>query len=159
MISERFSGETVSVLGGIMLMRLKFQSARLKTEIFAKANRALTAEQTLERLSRLRSVSPYSISNILQKHSEIRSFGFGYFGLKNWDGLHKEVILRDRGAIERAVRRATPPLSFATLSKGESKPLQYEDIVVAAFHQAAANFSQAIFGRRNSGVFRQDAEG
>jgi hypothetical protein len=87
----------------------------LLPRVFAKANRPLTAEQTLERLSRLRSVSPYSISNILQKHSEIRSFGFGYFGLKNWDGLHKEVILRDRGAIERAVRRATPPLSFATL--------------------------------------------
>jgi hypothetical protein len=87
----------------------------LLPRVFEKANRVLTAEEIFERLSRLRSVSPYSISNYLQKHSDIRSFGFGYFGLKSWNGLHKEVIFRDRSAIERAVRRATPPMRFATL--------------------------------------------
>jgi hypothetical protein len=87
----------------------------LLPQVFAKANRALTVEQIFEKISRFRSVSPSSITNYLRKHSEIRSYGFGYFGLKSWNGLQKEVILRDRGAIENAVRRATPPMSFATL--------------------------------------------
>ena len=87
----------------------------LLPRVFAKANRVLTVEQTLERLTRLRSVSPYSISNILRKHSDIRSFGFGYYGLKDWGDSAKEVILRDRTAIEHAVRRATPPVSFKGL--------------------------------------------
>jgi hypothetical protein len=87
----------------------------LLPRVFEKADRALTAEQTFDRLNRLRSISPYSIANYLQKHSDICSFGLGYFGLKKWNGLQREVILRDRGAIERAVRRATPPLKFATL--------------------------------------------
>ena len=64
----------------------------LLPRVFSEAKRVLTVQQTLERLTRLRSVSPYSIANILQKHPEVRSFGFGYYGLKNWGVLEKEVI-------------------------------------------------------------------
>lgn len=87
----------------------------LVTRVFTESNQALTVEQTLKRLTRLRSVSPYSITNVLQKHSEICSYGFGYYGLKSWGSAQKEIILRDRATIERAVRRAAPPVSFAGL--------------------------------------------
>ena len=87
----------------------------LVTRVFTESNQALTVEQTLKRLTRLRSVSPYSITNVLQKHPEICSYGFGYYGLKSWASAQKEIILRDRATIERAVRRAAPPISFAGL--------------------------------------------
>ena len=87
----------------------------LLPKVFAEAKHVLTVQQTVDRLTRLRSVSPYSIGNILQKHPNIRSFGFGYFGLVNWGTAETEVILKDRTAIERAVRRATPPITFQAL--------------------------------------------
>lgn len=83
--------------------------------IFEQANRVLTVEQTLEKLTRLRSVSASSIAHHLQKHPEIHSFGFGYYGLKNWGASKRNVILANRGTVERAVRRAPKPASFQTL--------------------------------------------
>jgi hypothetical protein len=83
--------------------------------IFTEANRVLTVEQTLEKLTRLRSVSPYSIGDLLKNHPAIHSFGFGYYGLKNWGNKERNVILADRGTVERAVRRAPKPVSFQTL--------------------------------------------
>lgn len=49
----------------------------LVPKVFAEAGCVLTAADTLKRLTRFRSVSPYSIGNLLQKHSSIKSFGFG----------------------------------------------------------------------------------
>lgn len=96
----------------------------LLPRVFADANQVLTVEQTLKRLTRLRSVSPYGLASHLQKHPEIRSFGFGYYGLMDWGDLQKEVIFRDRTTIERAVRRATPPVSFATLCNTFGVPVE-----------------------------------
>lgn len=87
----------------------------LLPRVFAEAGHALTIKQALERLTRLRSASPTGLSNIVQRHPEIRAFGFGYFGLKEWGDLETEVILRDRTAVERAVRRSEFPISFSAL--------------------------------------------
>lgn len=87
----------------------------LLPRVFAESDQALTVDQILKRLTQMRSVSQSGIANILHKHPEIRAFGFGYYGLNDWGDLQKEVILRDRAAIEREVGRLTPPVSFATL--------------------------------------------
>jgi hypothetical protein len=98
----------------------------LLPRVFKEAQRALTIEQTLDRLTRLRSVSPYSITNHLQKHPEIRSFGFGYYGLKDWADAERRVILTDRIAVERAVRRAPQPVSFEQLCGVFAVPVEGE---------------------------------
>lgn len=87
----------------------------LLPRVFVEANRALTVEQVFARLTRMRSATLPGLASNLQRHSDIRSFGFGYYGLKDWGDLQKEVILRDRTAIERAIRRAAPPVSFKGL--------------------------------------------
>jgi hypothetical protein len=99
----------------------------LLPRVFREAQRALTVGQTLERLTRLRSVSPYSITNYLQKHPEIRSFGFGYYGLKEWGDAERRVILTDRIAVERAVRRAPQPVSFEQLCTAFAVPAESEE--------------------------------
>ena len=72
-------------------------------------------EEALDRLKRLRSASAAGLSKIVQRHPEIRAFGFGYFGLNAWGNAETEVILRDRSASERAVRRSEFPISFSAL--------------------------------------------
>lgn len=87
----------------------------LLPRVFVEAGHALTVAQLLERLTRLRSVSPTGVSSIVRHHPEIRAFGFGYFGLKNWNDKETEVILRDRNAIHSAVRQSKWAISFAQL--------------------------------------------
>lgn len=87
----------------------------LVPRVFAEAGCVLTAANTLKRLTRFRSVSPYSIGNLLQKHSSIKSFGFGYYGLVNWGVEQMQPMLRDVTVVEHAVRRATPPMRFDAL--------------------------------------------
>lgn len=87
----------------------------LLTKVFDQAGHVLSVRQTLERLTRFRSVSPYSITNILQKHPNIRAFGFGYYGLSTWEPERMRVMLADLTVVEQAVRRATPPIRFDAL--------------------------------------------
>ena len=87
----------------------------LLPRVFNEAKHALTIQQTLSRMTRLRSVSPNSIANLLQKHPKIRSFGFGYYGLASWGVAERRVMLSDVVTVESAVRRASPPICFAAL--------------------------------------------
>ena len=87
----------------------------LVPRVFEEAKRALTIQQTLVRMTRLRSVSPNTIANILQKHPAVRRLGFGYYGLKKWGSTESEIILMSRDAVHMAVRRATPPVTFGQL--------------------------------------------
>jgi hypothetical protein len=102
----------------------------LVPRVFEKAGHALTAQQTLDRLTRLRSVSPYSIANILQKHPKIRSYGFSYYGLNAWRVPERRVMLMDRSVIESAVRRRTPPVSFGLLCDSFGIGQESEDAVI-----------------------------
>ncbi|MBA2241589.1 MAG: hypothetical protein H0W04_01685, partial [Chthoniobacterales bacterium] len=79
----------------------------LLPRVFEEAKHVLTIQQTLTRMTRMRSVSPNSIANTLQKHPSVRSFGFGYYGLTSWGTNEARVMLIDRTAVESAVRRAT----------------------------------------------------
>jgi Sigma-70, region 4/Bacterial RNA polymerase, alpha chain C terminal domain len=99
----------------------------LLPKVFEQAGHVLTVSQTLARLTRLRSVSPYSIANFLHTHSDLRSFGFGYYGLTSWDVDKSRVILADRTVVEKAVRRAAPPISFQTLCETFGIPVGSED--------------------------------
>ncbi len=89
----------------------------LLPRVLKETNRVMTVEQILEKITRLRSVSPNSIVNYLKIHPEVQSLGFGYYGLKNWGNNERNVILADRGTVERAVRRAPKPVSFQTLCR------------------------------------------
>lgn len=83
--------------------------------VFEQAKRVLKVNQALEKLTRRRSVSPTSIVNYLKNHAEIRSFGFGYYGLTKWGSEERSVILADRKTVERAIRRGPQPISFQAL--------------------------------------------
>jgi hypothetical protein len=45
----------------------------------------------------------------------VRDYGFGHYGLKSWGDSVKTSIVTDAGLVERVIRRATPPLTFARL--------------------------------------------
>ena len=83
--------------------------------VLAQAMRPLTGTQVFERLQQLRSVSPTAISSQLRKHPDVRDYGFGHYGLKSWGDSVKASIMTDTDLVERIIRRATPPLSFARL--------------------------------------------
>ncbi len=86
-------------------------------KVLEKAGRPLTGTEVLERLQKLRSVSPTCIASALRKHPAIRDYGFGHYGLKAWGDSVKSNIVADTGLVERVIRRATPPLTFARLAE------------------------------------------
>jgi Sigma-70, region 4 len=84
-------------------------------KVLQKAGRPLTATEVVARLQQLRSVSPQGISSCLRKHREVRDYGFSHFGLKSWGDSVKASIVTDVALIQRIIRRAEPPLTFARL--------------------------------------------
>ena len=83
--------------------------------VIAEAGRPLTAQGIIERIQRLRSFSPQNMTTALQRHSEVRRLGFGYWALKSSDDDFRGMFVEKREVVERAVRRAELPLTFAGL--------------------------------------------
>ena len=93
-------------------------------KILEQAGKPLTGNEVLARLQQLRSVSPYAISGHLRKHPQVRDYGFGYYGLKSWgESVHINIVT-DSLLIERAIRRAEPPLKFARLCEILNFPVE-----------------------------------
>lgn len=86
-------------------------------KVLEKAARPLTGTEVLDRLQQLRSVSPTCIASALRKNPAIRDYGFGHYGLKTWGDSVKSNVVADTGLVQRVIRRATPPLTFARLAE------------------------------------------
>src|SRR5439155_4373271 len=84
-------------------------------KVLQKVGRPLTGTEVLARLQQLRSVSPTSIASSLRKHPEVRDYGFGHYGLKSWGDSVRAKIVTDAALVQRVIRRAVPPLTFARL--------------------------------------------
>lgn len=84
-------------------------------KVLAEAAKPLTGTQVFERLQQLRSLSPTSIASHLRKNPKVRDYGFGHYGLKSWGDAVKANIVEDADSVERIIRRAAPPLTFARL--------------------------------------------
>lgn len=87
----------------------------LIAKVLAEIGRPMTPSQILERLQRLRSASPTSISLILRKHPLVQNLGFGYYGLQTWGNAVKDAICANKELIDRVIKRSEPPLSFVRL--------------------------------------------
>ena len=87
----------------------------LLPRVLAEADRPLTIPEIYERLTKLRSATFTGLANILKSVSEVRSLGFGHYGLRTWGDSRKEVLVSKRWLVERTVRRSEPPVSFAAL--------------------------------------------
>lgn len=85
--------------------------------VLAEAGRPLTAQGIIERIQRLRSFSPQNMTTALQRHSEVRRLGFGHWALKSSDDDFRGMFAGSREVVERAVRRAELPLTFARLCR------------------------------------------
>ena len=83
--------------------------------VLGEAGRPLTGTEILALVQQLRSVSPTSIASALRKHPQVRDYGFGHYGLKSWGDAVKGNIVTDPCLVQRVIRRATPPLTFARL--------------------------------------------
>jgi hypothetical protein len=86
-------------------------------KVLEKAARPLTGTEVLDRLQQLRSVSPTCIASTLRKHPAIRDYSFGHYGLKTWGDSVKKNVVSDTGLVQRVIRRATRPLTFARLAE------------------------------------------
>ena len=83
--------------------------------VLAEAGRPLTAQGIIERIHRLRSFSPQNMATTLQRHPEVRKLGFGYWTLQSSNDDFRDMLAGNREVVERAVRRAELPLTFAGL--------------------------------------------
>lgn len=84
----------------------------LVPEILARGGRPMTIAQIFDQLQQFRSVASASLSHIVRAIQEVRDYGFGHYGLKNWGDSVKPSIVADATLVERVIRRAVPPLTF-----------------------------------------------
>ncbi|MDQ3118892.1 MAG: hypothetical protein M3Q89_04900 [Verrucomicrobiota bacterium] len=92
--------------------------------ILAEANRPLTVSDIYERLTKFRSATLPGLSNILRQHPQIRSFGFSFHGLRVWGDSRNAYLVGKRSIVEQAVRRAEPPIRFASLCEVFDIPVE-----------------------------------
>jgi hypothetical protein len=114
-------------------------------KILEKARHTLTGTEVLDRLQRLRSVSPTCIASALRTHSEVRDYGFGHYGLKSWgDSVKAEIVLDARasrtwqmierhgviGTVERAVNRPTETSGYRALVEMGLEEYAFEAVIL-----------------------------
>jgi hypothetical protein len=75
----------------------------------------VTTSEISSRLRSLRSVTPTSIANILQKHPEVYDYGYGYYGLKCREETGRIYLISNPRFINRVIARTGPPLTLARL--------------------------------------------
>lgn len=85
----------------------------LIVKILLEANKPLTATEISERIQKLRSITASSMSTILRGHAEIKTFGFGYYGLKA-KGDYREFFATDQKFLKRLVKESAP-ITFGEL--------------------------------------------
>jgi len=95
----------------------------LLPRVIAEADRPMTTTEIYEGLTKLRSATLTGLSNQLSSHSEIQSLGFGYHGLVSWADSRKDFFVTKRRIVERAVRRADPPIRFDALCEVFGVPI------------------------------------
>ena len=66
-------------------------------QVLAEAGHPLTTIEVVERLTRLRSVSPYSMTAQLRRHPLVREVSLRCFGLKSWDESGRAPATPDGG--------------------------------------------------------------
>src|SRR4030095_4812780 len=77
----------------------------------------LTASEMYERLTKFRSATLPGLSNILREHPKIVRLEFERYGLRSWGDLRNDFFVAKRSIVERVVRHADPPITFAELCK------------------------------------------
>ncbi len=89
----------------------------LVIRVLQQVNRPLTSTAIGDRIQNFRSITPTSMSSILQQHTAVEDYGFGFYGLKEWKDEHKEFLASSREYVNRAVSRSAPPLTFGDLCR------------------------------------------
>ena len=97
----------------------------LVVRVLEGAGNPLTATEMLEDMQETRSVAATSLPTILSQTEDLKSYGFGFYGLKIWGDKAREFLLSNRNYINRLVSRSEPPLTFGDLCRkleiGESE--------------------------------------
>jgi hypothetical protein len=93
-------------------------------KVLAEIARPATAAEVYEKLKRLRSLSPSSMSQQIRGTPRVQDYGFGHFGLKAWGERARAQLASSTPFVEQVVRRADPPLRFARLVEILGVPLE-----------------------------------
>ncbi len=83
--------------------------------ILSGNNQPMHVAAVSEKLGRLRSASPTSLSASLRKDQRVQDYGFGYYGLKEWGSTKNNFLVNESMLVDRIVRRADPPFRFGEL--------------------------------------------
>jgi hypothetical protein len=99
----------------------------LLPKILAEADRPLTVPEIYDRLTKLRSAAPTAVSIALRTHPKIARLEFEHYGLRSWGDSRNDFFVAKRSIVERVVRHADPPITFAELCKVFKIPAEGPD--------------------------------
>lgn len=86
-------------------------------KVLNRVGHPMTAAEVCKELMRFRSVTPTSMSAVLQKSGDVRDYGFGYYGLKTWDDAATSFLVSEAPFVNRIIARSEPPFTFGALCK------------------------------------------
>lgn len=79
------------------------------------AGHPMTATEILKELRRKRSVGRATISAVIRHHTDVKHFGFGYYGLKTWKDIDRSFYVSQPLLVRRIILKTEPPLTFGML--------------------------------------------
>ncbi len=89
----------------------------LVPKALAQAGHPVTVGELSRALQRFRSMSVTSMPSLLRRHTEVRDYGFGYYGLRLWGDAAKKFLVSKAHFVNRAIARSEPPLTFGDVCR------------------------------------------
>jgi len=87
----------------------------LIVKVLRQVNHPLNSTDIGNKIQNFRSITPTSMSSILQQHKAVEDYGYGFYGLKEWNDERREFLASNKAFVNRAVARSEPPLTFGDL--------------------------------------------
>lgn len=89
----------------------------LIVKVLRQVNHPLNSTDIGGKIQNFRSITPTSMSSILQQHKAVEDYGYGFYGLKEWNDARREFLVSNKAFVNRAVARSEPPLTFGDLCR------------------------------------------
>ena len=89
----------------------------LIVKVLRQVNHPLNSTDIGGKIQNFRSITPTSMSSILQQHKAVEDYGYGFYGLKEWNDARREFLVSNKAFVNRAIARSEPPLTFGDLCR------------------------------------------
>ena len=97
--------------------RKREKVADLIVKVLREADHPLQPIEMKQEIQKRRTVHEAGLSTIIRQHSDVKEYGYGFYGLKEWDDDKWEYLLSNETFIYRILIMSETPLRFGDMCK------------------------------------------